>query len=96
MGRVIVGYPLTMRGKEGQRAAEVKRFACHLSKVLTDTEVLLVDERYSTQEALRRLGSLPAKRLKELRDSFSAVVILEDYLSEPSGNGVIEFSCDDK
>ena len=94
VGKVIVGFPLTMRGREGQRAEEVKRFACRLKEVLSGVEVLLFDERYSTQEALRRLGALPEKRLKELKDAHSAMVILEDYLSGPSG--VIEFSCDDK
>ena len=80
VGEVVVGLPLTPSGKEGQRAREVKRFVESLKEKLTDTKVVLWDERYTTLEAETRLKDLPPKKRKELLDSVSAQIILEDYL----------------
>ena len=75
VGRIVVGLPLTPSGKEGQRAKEVRSFVKKLREHLPDVEILLWDERYTTQEALRRLGR-PGKDL----DAVAAQVILEEYL----------------
>ncbi|GAB6065283.1 Holliday junction resolvase RuvX [Aquifex pyrophilus] len=79
--KVIVGYPLTLRGKEGQRAKLVKKFVEKLKKELPNVEIILWDERWTTKEALSRLEGLSPKKKKELKDVISAVVILEEYIS---------------
>ncbi len=80
VGRVIVGLPLTPSGREGERAREVREFVNKL-KCYLDVEVEMWDERYTTEEALRRLSHLPPHRRKELKDEVAALVILEEYLS---------------
>jgi len=76
-GIIVVGLPLTPSGREGQRAAEVRRFVEDLSKKLPDVEIVLWDERYTTQEAMRRTGG---KASKEEIDALSAQIILEEFL----------------
>ena len=76
--RVIVGLPLTPSGKEGQRAKEVRRFVEDLKDKLKDIEIILWDERYTTQEAISRVGTKASK--KEHVDHISAQIILEEYL----------------
>jgi len=75
VGRVVVGLPLTPSGKEGRRAKEVRSFVERLRELFPDLEIILWDERYTTQEAMRRLGKGGGDV-----DSTAAQVILEDYL----------------
>ena len=79
VGKIILGFPLTPSGKEGQRAKLVKRFYEELKKELPEVEIILWDERWTTQEALRRLEGLSPKKKKELKDVIAAMVILEEY-----------------
>ncbi len=88
--RIIVGLPLTMRGKEGQRAKEVRGFVEKLKEHISNVDVVLFDERFSTQEALRRLETYSPAKAKRLKDMYSAAVILEDYLQSGNGNLVLE------
>ncbi|MCS6958143.1 MAG: Holliday junction resolvase RuvX [Aquificaceae bacterium] len=78
---VLLGLPLTPKGKEGQRAKEVRGFFQKLKEVLPEgVEVLLWDERYTTLEAYRMLEGQSEKKKKELKDSLSAYAILLEYL----------------
>lgn len=81
IGRIVVGMPLTPSGKEGERAKRVKAFVEDLKRALPDVPVETWDERYTTQEAERRLADLPPARRKKLLDSVSAQIILEEYLN---------------
>jgi len=81
--KVVLGYPLTPSGKEGQRAKLVKAFYEELKREVPSAEVVLWDERFTTKEALRRLRGLSPKKKKKLKDALSAVVILEEYLGLP-------------
>lgn len=78
--RVVVGLPLTPSGKEGERAKLVREFVDKLRDKLQDVEIELLDERYTSMEAERRLKNLPPKKRKEILDALSAQIILEDYL----------------
>ena len=73
--RIIVGLPLTPSGREGQRARQVRDFVERLREFLPGMEIILWDERYTTQEALRRVG-----RRREDLDAVAAQIILEEYL----------------
>ena len=79
VGKIILGFPLTPSGKEGQRAKLVKKFYEELKRELPETEIILWDERWTTQEALRRLEGLSPKKKKELKDVIAAMIILEEY-----------------
>ena len=70
--RVVVGLPLTLRGEEGNQAAEARAFAERLDRRL-DVAVELYDERLTTRLA-ERSGSEDA-------DSRAAAHLLESYLA---------------
>ncbi len=80
IGKIVIGLPLTPSGKEGQRAKLVREFSQKLKEELEDVEIIFWDERYTTEEANRRLEHLPPKKRKEVIDSLSAQIILEEYL----------------
>ncbi|MAE29703.1 MAG: Holliday junction resolvase RuvX [Planctomycetota bacterium] len=79
----LVGLPYNMDGSEGPRAAEVRAFAQRLAQRFPTPELRFQDERLSTKEAdelLAAAGHFGADR-KARRDSWSALVILRDYLA---------------
>ncbi|ADC88783.1 Holliday junction resolvase YqgF [Thermocrinis albus DSM 14484] len=78
---VVVGLPLTPSGREGQRASQVRSFVEELSALLPEhVGVELWDERYTTYEAVQLLEGKSRKKVKELKDSVSALIILQEYL----------------
>jgi len=79
--KIIVGLPLTPSGREGQRAKMVRKFIRDLRQRLPDIPVETWDERYTTQEAERRLSELTPSRRRRILDSVSAQIILEEYLT---------------
>lgn len=79
---VIVGLPLNMDLSEGPQAAIVRAFIDRLRSHLADTTILPWDERLTTRSAedlLHEAGFHGAK-LKSRRDSWSALVLLRDWL----------------
>jgi len=91
VGVLIVGMPYNMDGSVGPRAESVQAFMRSLGTRFPDVEVLAHDERLSTKEAeeLLRESGLSASRRREQRDSWSAMVILQDWIraGEPRANG---------
>lgn len=81
VGCIVVGLPLHMDGAIGEMAEEATRFAKHVEQG-THLPVELVDERLTTAEAERVLleADIPRGKRRELRDSLSAVLILQSYL----------------
>ncbi len=78
---IIVGLPLTPSGREGQRAVEVRSFVERIREYVPEhVELLLWDERYTTQEAERLIMEMGWKKRKELKDSLSAYVMLLEYI----------------
>jgi putative Holliday junction resolvase len=81
---LVVGLPLHMDGTAGERAAAVRAFIARLRARFPALEVAEWDERLTTREAesrLRERGGLSARKRKAERDSWSALVLLEDWLS---------------
>ena len=79
---IVVGLPLNMDGTEGERAEKSRKLAKTL-QIWSGLPVRMWDERQSTCEAadiLSETGTFGARR-KEILDSVSATVILEDYLA---------------
>lgn len=78
----LVGFPYNMDGTEGGRAAEVRSFAAKLRAQFPGMEVIAYDERLTTkaaEELLAEAGHRGDDR-KARRDSFSALVLLRDWL----------------
>ncbi len=78
---VVVGLPLNMNGSRGEMAREAEAFADRIRQKTT-LPVELFDERLTSSEAERVLleADLSRRRRKELRDSLSAVLILQGRL----------------
>ena len=78
----VVGQPLNMDGSVGPRAKDVGEFCARLSARFPGPELALVDERLSTKEAESRLveAGHTGQDRKDRRDSWSAMILLEDWL----------------
>ena len=81
--RFLVGLPLDRSGREGREAGRARRFAQSLADA-AGREVELVDERWSTVEAARRLreGGVSARRGRQLVDGMAAAVLLQAWLDQ--------------
>ncbi len=81
IGRFLVGYPLSMSGREGVAAKRAVRFCQRLANT-TGVEVELVDERLTSLEAERRLTAAGASRaeVKARVDGEAAAIILQQWL----------------
>ena len=78
---VVVGLPLNMNGSRGEMAREAEAFADRICQE-TALPVELFDERLTSSEAERVLleADLSRRRRNDLRDSLSAVLILQGHL----------------
>jgi putative Holliday junction resolvase len=86
--RFLVGLPLNQRGEEGPGAERARNFAQALADA-TGREVELVDERWSTVHASRRLreGGVSAKKGRLLVDGVAAALLLQAWLDQRAGHG---------
>ena len=79
---ILLGMPFLLSGSYGEQAKKVKKFATELRKKVS-IKVDIIDERFSSVEAKRRLIENTSKksksRLKNL-DSAAAAVMLQSYL----------------
>jgi putative Holliday junction resolvase len=81
IGAIVVGLPVHLDGREGQKAAEARAFGVWLTET-TGLPVTFWDERFSTVEAESALwqAGLTHKRRKERRDRVAAQILLQAYL----------------
>jgi putative holliday junction resolvase len=81
VGRLVVGLPVHLDGREGQKAAEARKFGAWLAEV-TGLPVTFFDERFTTVEAEGFLlaAGLTNKRRKARRDRVAAQILLQSYL----------------
>jgi putative Holliday junction resolvase len=79
---VLVGLPVHMDGRAGARARAAEAFAQRLRARFPDLDVRVWDERLTSKEAEARLRAAgrSARQIKAERDSWSALVLLEDWL----------------
>lgn len=75
---IVVGLPLTAAGQEGDLAQRARAFGEKVAARLA-VEVVMWDERYSSQEADRWLH-LSRRPDREDRDALAAEIILQSYL----------------
>ena len=79
---IVIGLPLNMDGTEGERAAKSRKLAKTV-ELWSGLPVRMWDERQTTCAAadlLDESGTFGSRR-KEILDSVSATVILDDYLA---------------
>ncbi len=90
--RIVVGLPIKQDGTEGESAIEARRMAVAIAGVLPQTEVLLVDERYTTAQAERSLDRSNVrgrKKRKKVVDQIAAILILQQWLDRPFGGETV-------
>ena len=90
---LVVGFPLTLRGEEGEQAKGVERFIACLEKALKkaalNVKLVRWDERFSTAEAevlLKEAGYNGYARRSRI-DAAAAAVILQSYLDSQNQGG---------
>jgi len=93
---IVVGLPLNMDGSRGEMAYEAEAFANRIRQE-TGLPVDSFDERLTSSEAERVLleADLPRRRRKALRDSLSAVLILQGHLDRRNWSSRPPNSADD-
>jgi putative Holliday junction resolvase len=81
IGGLVVGLPVHLDGREGQKAAEARAFGLWLAEA-TGLPVVFWDERFTTAEAEGYLleAGLTSKRRKARRDRVAAQILLQAYL----------------
>lgn len=84
---VVVGLPLNLDGSAGERALLTRGFVARLRQRFPALDVQEWDERLTTKEAEARLRELGRKgrAIRTERDSWSALVLLEDWLHSHGG-----------
>lgn len=75
---LVVGLPLTADGREALMAGKARVFAARLQEEF-GLDIILWDERFTSQEADRWLAGRKRKR-REDRDLMAAELILQGYL----------------
>ena len=87
VGRLVVGLPLNADGSESPRCAVVHAFARRLGERFPELDIALVDEHLTSkaaEELLREAGFRP-RESRARRDSWSALVLLRDWLLSAEG-----------
>ena len=81
VGKIVIGDPVNMNGTRGPRSEKAQLFAGFLREK-TDLPVELFDERCSTMVAHTYLDAtgIHGKMRKDVVDTLSAQIILQDYL----------------
>jgi putative Holliday junction resolvase len=79
---ILVGIPLGEKNEETQQSTKVRFFTDHL-KEISNLPIEFWNETYSTQNAVKSmLGSGTSKKNRsELVDSYSAMIILREFLN---------------
>jgi len=82
---VVVGWPLTEDGEEGDAIEMVEAYVERIEDVLASVEVVRRDERFTSviaKDLLREAGvQQPGRYDKGRVDAAAAAVILQDYLN---------------
>jgi putative Holliday junction resolvase len=81
IGLMVIGLPVHLDGREGQKAFEARRFGQWLAD-LVQLPIVFWDERFTTVEAEQVLlgAGLTHKKRRERRDRLAAQIILQSYL----------------
>ena len=77
-GRIVVGYPLTLRGERGEQVRETEAFVDAL-RARVDVPIVTFDERLTTRIASKAPSDTAAE------DARAAAYLLSSYLEWSSG-----------
>jgi len=80
--KLIIGYPRTMSGQNGEQANYTKRWSEQIAKEL-GIDFEYIDERLSSKMARDSLAMMGKSLTRENIDQAAAVLILEGWLDQP-------------
>ncbi len=82
--KIALGLPLMEDGSEGERVKLTKEFKEKLESRLPDTEVIFIDERYTTLISEHELDEMNVKKSEQKTyiDQLAACYILEEYMNK--------------
>ena len=82
--QMLVGLPLETSGCEGSQVENTKRFVEYLISAAPWATIWAIDERYSSREARGLLWEkgIRGQLLKDMEDSYSAVVMLNRFFGD--------------
>lgn len=85
VGKIVVGMPKDLKGKVGEQGRKILKFVDLLYERL-NIPIVYQNEALTSEQALERMieAGVPRRRRKKLIHSFSAQIILEDYLRSRS------------
>ena len=85
VSKIVVGLPLTLKGKYSEQTKVVHNFIDQLKQVV-NIPVVHIDERLSSLAAIRSLNELGIKtgHQKGRIDETAAAIILQEYLDSQS------------
>ncbi|RKY04094.1 Holliday junction resolvase RuvX [Candidatus Poribacteria bacterium] len=91
--RIVVGLPLTLKGRVGEQGEKVREFIRMLREKV-DVPIIEWDERLTTAAAeriLREMG-VPGRKRRKVIDQVAATLILQSYLDmlRNRGDGDVE------
>jgi putative Holliday junction resolvase len=80
----VVGYPMNLNNKPSEAAKDVDQFLNLLKKHFPNIPVILEDERFTSQLALKAMIAGGVKKMdrrdKGMVDKVSAAIILQSYM----------------
>ncbi len=79
VGLIIIGNPLSHKGEATKMSEQISRFMKQLKK-MTDIEIKLWDERFTSQYAMNLMKEMKVKKQKDLVDQVAASIMLDEYL----------------
>lgn len=86
--KIVVGWPLSLSGEEGEATEMVTDFIKKLRHSFPNIEIAKVDERYTSTQArgLMIEAGIPKKKRQEKGrvDRIAAAIILQNYLDSNS------------
>lgn len=79
---VVVGLPITLRGRDGPSATDARAYAAQLAERVAPVPVELADERLTTVSAERKLGQsgVRGRARRAVVDQAAAVELLQHWL----------------
>lgn len=81
--KIVIGMPYDLYGKNLKQLEKTQKFIIKLKQIFKDAEIIEMDERFTTFEAIWFLNDFwNKKEIMEKKDSMSAYLILERYLSK--------------
>jgi len=81
---IVVWLPYDLYQNNTKQLDKTKKFIKKLNTIFKDIKIDSIDERYTTFESLNILKEISSKKdfIKKNKDSMSAYLILESYLSK--------------